>query len=183
MPINSRPTFDHKEWGPFLKDVDQQLQEQVVLHCLGGFVLRVLYDIPRHTGDIDYLEALPSVAKDSLARIAGPDSGLAKKHKVFIHFAGVIDMPENYEERLIDITGDLKNLKLFVPEVYDLLLSKLTRNSPKDIEDVQYVINREKLSFAQLRERFEEMRPVTGDRRTHELTLELWKDFFPDGAP
>jgi hypothetical protein len=67
-------------------------------------------------------------------------------------------------------------------EVYDLLLSKLTRNSPKDIEDVQYVINREKLSFAKLRERFEEMRPVTGDRRTHELTLELWKDFFPDGS-
>jgi hypothetical protein len=68
-----------------------------------------------------------------------------------------------------------------VPEVYDLLLSKLTRNSPKDREDVQFVIEKEKLSFAKLHERFMEMRPVAGDRRRHELTLNLWQDFFPSG--
>jgi hypothetical protein len=46
--------FDHKEWQAFLRDIDSQLEDPVTLHCLGGFVLRVVYDIPRYTADLDY---------------------------------------------------------------------------------------------------------------------------------
>jgi len=180
MPKQVPIDIDATEWGPFLRDVDRQLDFAVVLHCLGGFVMRVLYEVPRHTGDIDYWEALPAPGRQKLNEIAGPESPLAEKHRVCIHSAGPIDMPENYEDRLIELTCGFRHLRLFVPEVYDLLLSKLTRNSPKDRDDVQHVANRELLDYAQLRTRFqEEMTPVVGDRRQHELTLELWTDLFP----
>ncbi len=38
-------------------------------------------------------------------------------------------MPENYDERLTELyAGRFKNIRLFVPDAYDLVLSKLTRN-------------------------------------------------------
>ena len=80
-----------------MRDIDSQLEEPVTQHCLGGFVLRVVYDIPRYTADLDYLEVIPSNTKNSLESIGGPESALAKKHKLFLHFTGVIDMPEDYE--------------------------------------------------------------------------------------
>jgi hypothetical protein len=43
------------------------------------------------------LEVIPSNTKNSLESIGGPESALAKKHKLFLHFTGVIDMPEDYE--------------------------------------------------------------------------------------
>jgi hypothetical protein len=181
MSDSSRVPIDYKEWGDFLREVDRRLPNPIALHCLGGFVLRVIYDIPRHTGDLDYLDTVPSAAKSQLSEIAGPESHLARRYGLHIHFAGVIDMPENYASRLIDITHNLKKLSLLVPEVYDLLLSKLTRNSPKDREDIKYLIQRERLAFDKLRFRFDtEMRPATGSRERHELTIELWQDFFTD---
>jgi hypothetical protein len=181
MSDQSRTPIDYKEWGDFLREVDARLHGPIALHCLGGFVLRVIYDIPRHTGDLDYLDAVPSAAKSQLAEMAGPESRLARKYGLHIHFTGAVDMPENYASRLIDITYNLKKLSLLVPEVYDLLLSKLTRNSPKDREDIKYLIQRERLVFDKLRSRFDtEMRPATGIRERHELTIELWQDFFTD---
>lgn len=178
MPNGSPRVIDFKEWGPFLRDVDQRLQEEITLHCLGGFVLRVMYDIPRHTGDLDYLEAIPSSSTELLDEVAGENSALAKRHGLWIHFAGPTDMPDDYEDRLTDITDGLKYLKLLVPDIYDLLLSKLPRNGPKDRDDVKYVIQREGLSFDKLRERFKAMRFTVGSPQCHALTLETWEDFF-----
>jgi hypothetical protein len=41
------------QWKAFLQEVDQLLQSAVELHCLGGFDLSVLYDLPRPTADVD----------------------------------------------------------------------------------------------------------------------------------
>ncbi len=50
-----RHFLGRKPWGLFLRDVDLRLQQETKLYCLGGFVLQVLYDVPRVTGDLDYL--------------------------------------------------------------------------------------------------------------------------------
>jgi len=36
-----------KPWDAFLKDLDRSLEEPVELHCLGGFVLTMLYGLKR----------------------------------------------------------------------------------------------------------------------------------------
>src|ERR1039457_5385695 len=103
-------------WPEFLTDVDQSLSGAVELHCVGGFVLTAVYGIPRTTNDLDYITATPSQAYEELNRIAGQDSDLAKKHKVFLQMVGVADYPENYEGRLTTLPLSLKKLTLRVLE-------------------------------------------------------------------
>lgn len=47
-------------------------------------------------------------------------------------------MPEDYETPLTELfLGRFKDLRIYVPDPYLLILSKLERNSPKGREDVE----------------------------------------------
>lgn len=165
-------------WPAFLADIDQSLSEPVELHCVGGFVLTTVYGIPRTTADLDYIDVVPLQAMEELERVAGRDSDLAKKHKVFLQFVGLSDYPEDYKSRLIPLSLGLKKLTLLTFEPYDLLLSKLTRNSPKDMEDVRALVKTLGLKFSALLKRFNAEMTVPR-REWHEQTLKVfWKDFF-----
>jgi len=78
-------------------------------------------------------------------------------------------MPEDYETRLTELfPGRFKNLRICVPDPYDLILSKLERNSPKDREDVEYLVGKLKLNPNLLRERYErEQRPNLSNESRH----------------
>lgn len=166
-------------WSQFLAEVDQGLSEAVELHCIGGFVLTAVYGIPRPTGDIDYISAIPRQSRDALEALAGRDSKLAKKHKVFLQSVGIVDLPENYEDRLQTLQLGLQKLSLRVADPYDLILSKLTRNSPKDMEDVKALVRQQHLKFDLMMERFTSEMGWVPNRRWHEQTLNVvWKDYF-----
>ncbi len=88
-------------WLAFLEDVDRQLPHEMSIHCLGGFVAALYYDLPRPTNDLDYVEVVPNDAIDILQRVAGIDSPLARKHRVYFQHVGVASLPESYAEPLI----------------------------------------------------------------------------------
>lgn len=46
-------------WAEFLAKLDGMLTEPPELRCIGGFVLVHFYGLPRTTGDIDYVRAVP----------------------------------------------------------------------------------------------------------------------------
>jgi hypothetical protein len=161
-------------WPRFLTEVDHSLSEVVELHCAGGFVLTAVHGISRTTADLDYISAIPHQATKELERIAGWGSDLARRHKVFLQVVGgVSDYPENYESRLTSLPLGLKKLTLRILEPYDLLLSKLTRNSPKDMQDVQALVQKLKLEFDVLLERFRTEMSWVSRRDGHEQTLNL----------
>lgn len=101
---------------------------------------------------------------------------------IFQRHGCVTDLPENYCERLVDLNLRLQNHSLKVLEGYDLVLSKLTRNSPKNREDVKYLAAKLKLSFAVLSERFaNEMKPWAANVDRHELSLtKVWREYFAE---
>lgn len=139
----------------------------------------VVFGIPRSTGDLDYLTIIGSA--EEVENLAGPNSRLARKHKVSIHrVGGISDYPEDYGERLVPLELGLKKLHLKILEPYDLLLSKLTRNSPKDREDVKAIAGKLGLSYAKLFGRFEkEMKPWLPNVDRHENTLtKVWRGYF-----
>ena len=59
-------------WSAFLDELDQAISEPIELHCIGGFVVSLLYGLPRPTGDVDYVAAIPG------------DSGEADRHSELI---------------------------------------------------------------------------------------------------
>ncbi|MGH9328700.1 MAG: DUF6036 family nucleotidyltransferase [Terriglobia bacterium] len=173
-------------WEEFLGKLDAALREEVKIECIGGFVLSLYYGAPRTTGDIDYFSVMPMQCARDLQAMAGPDSALAKKYKVHLQHVTVNSLPEDYEARLVEMFPNrFKKLRLYAPDPYDLALSKLERNSPKDRDDVEYLTRACRLNAEVLRERYEEeMRPYLANESRHDLTLKLWlESCFPEPPP
>jgi hypothetical protein len=42
-------------WLSFWKEIDESLSSPVEFHCLGGFVITLLYGLERSTADIDVI--------------------------------------------------------------------------------------------------------------------------------
>jgi hypothetical protein len=169
-------------WDEFLAELDEQLKEPVDLHCIGGFLCTYFYGWARRTGDIDYFTTVPDTP--NVAEIGGSESPLAKKWGISLHCVPFISLPDNYDTRLVDMMpGKFKNLRILVLDPYDLILSKLERNSTKDRDDADYLFRSRKLDSPTLRARYkEELRPYLAREKWHDKTLDLWIEIF-EGNP
>jgi hypothetical protein len=167
-------------WWSFLQDVDAALSTPVEVHCLGGFVLGVLWGLPRPTADVDVVAIRPSSSADELLRIAGDSSEISQKRGLHFQHVTIAECPENYESRLTKLAADdLRKLRILAFEVHDVVLSKLGRNSPKDRSDVEFLARRGVLDPEVLWERFDsELRPYVLNEDREALTLSLWLDEF-----
>src|SRR5437867_1373921 len=115
-------------WLSFLRDVDRALKQPVAVHCLEGFILSVLWDLPRPTGDIDFIEVRPGDASGELLDAGGEGTVLADRHRLHFRRMGIGVFPDGYEARLTDITAPgLEKLRIKALEVHDLVLAKISR--------------------------------------------------------
>jgi hypothetical protein len=75
--------------------------------------------------------------------------------------------------------GHFRKIGLFVLDPYDLILSKLSRNTDRDREDVKHLAQDQKLDPSILRERYAELRPaLIGPAEQHDKTLEFWLEAY-----
>jgi hypothetical protein len=82
-------------------EIDRNLSNETQVHCLGGFVVTVIYGAERSTIDID---ALPLVQRDSIIwEFAGRGSDLHKRHRVYLDRVSIAPLPENYEDRITEV--------------------------------------------------------------------------------
>jgi hypothetical protein len=180
MRSATRPDIPNP-WRAFLEDIDRKISREIALHCLGGFIAALYYDLPRPTNDLDYVDVIPHDTMELLPRIAGIESALAKKYRVHLQHVGVASLPECYAERLIEISPpSLRHLRLLALEPHDLALSKLARNSPIDRHDVAQLAKAVPLNADTLRARYRaELRPIIiGDAERHDRTLEMWLEAY-----
>lgn len=149
MPHRKRTLTITDNWKAFLTDVDNALSHECTLRCLGGFVLAAMYGLPRPTRDMDYIEITPIDRELELLSIAGPESRLAKKHRLFIERTTIAQYPDEFESRMDTLDLGLQKLKLHVLGPYDLALSKLCSDRPKDTEDTKHLIQEANLELAE----------------------------------
>jgi hypothetical protein len=71
------------------------------MHCIGGFAIAMLHDLPRPTADVDFLTVIPVDKTSSLQSLAGEGSALHKKHGVYMQHFGIVTVPENCNVRLM----------------------------------------------------------------------------------
>lgn len=176
------PVTIPQPWLSFLREVDDALEARVEVHCLGGFVLSVLWEFPRATGDVDVIEIEPLEAVDRLLSVGGDGSVLSARYHLQFHRVTVAQYPEGYASRLIDITpAGCRWLRLLALEAHDLALAKLSRNSQRDREDVAFLVEKGALQRRVLQERFEiELRPYVLNEEREATALKFWFDeLFP----
>ena len=171
-------------WRDFLTDVDEQIGAPAAVHCLGGFVLTVLWEVPRATNDLDFIETEPSTAGERLLKIAGAGSALARQYRLEFQRVTVADYPEGYASRLIDITPpSLKKLRLLAFELHDLVLAKIGRFAPRDRDDIAFLVSRRAIDRKILVQRYEgELRPYLLNEGRYQVNFELClEELLPGG--
>lgn len=173
------PELIPEPWRSFLTQVDRNLNERVDLHCLGGFVVTMLYDLARTTADVDVIAILSNnIAAQDLITLAGKGSGLHRKYGVYLDIVTIASVPEDYDRRLTEMfSGSFKNLRLLAFDPYDLALAKLERNIQRDRDDVKYLARKVPFDLDILKDRYQwELRPLLGNPQREDLTLQLWLD-------
>lgn len=165
-------------WRSFLRDLDDAAGGEVFLHCIGGFVVTMLYGLQRPTADIDVLEAIPAADCRRLFELAQEGSLLHRKHRVYLDKVGIITPPDSYEERLTEMfERQFAHIRLFALDPYDLALTKLERNIQRDRDDMKFLARSVPFDLEVLRQRYEiEMRPYLTNEMRHDNTLKLWID-------
>jgi hypothetical protein len=172
-------------WFSFLKELDALATTTVSFHCIGGFVVTMLYGLGRTTGDLDVLEVAPKSARDAFAKVAMQGGELHRKYKVYLDQVGVTQPPDDYEARLREMfPGVFRNLRLMALDPYDLALTKLERNIERDRSDVRYLARAVPFDLNTLRERYTtELRPYLGHPARADLSLQFWiEDIEEDRA-
>ena len=174
------PEVPPPPWHDFFVEVEAALPAPVEIHCLGGFVLSMLYGMPRPTGDVDFLWAVPDAQISFLVGRAGKGSRLHKLHGVYLQHVGIATLPENYQERLVEMFPAVYRMLRFLGlDPYDLALSKLERNLARDREDVKYLVRSVPLDPGVLERRYrEELRPHLANVERHDLTMQLWLEML-----
>ena len=172
----------HEPWRSFFCDLDTQLSGPTEIHCLGGFVVAEYYELARPTSDVDIIKVRGASDVADLQRIGGKGSALAKRHGIYIDIVTVADVPERYEERLIDVyAGEFRDLRIRVFERHDLALAKLGRNQDFDREDVRRLAQGPGLDVGILEQRYRnELRWQLGNPEREDLTLELWMEMISE---
>ncbi len=175
MPVRS-PEDIPEPWFSFLRELDSAASDEVQLHCMGGFVVTIVYGFSRSTGDLDVLEIVPMNIGRHLLDLATPGAALHTKYKISLHHVGVAHVPESYEERLTEIfPGIFQRLRLFALDPYDLALSKLERNIQRDRDDVIHLARAIPFNLEILNDRYRsELRWQLGNPEREDLTLHLW---------
>ena len=176
MPHDRPP----EPWQSFFLDIDKTLHQPVVLQCIGGFAMAMLYGLPRPTVDVDCVSVAPVEETMGLQSLAGMGSELHRKHGVYIQHVAVVTVPESYTDRLrLMFPTAYRRLLLFGLEAHDLALSKLERNSARDREDVKFLARAAPLDLELLEKRyFSELRPYLANPERHDLTLRLWLEML-----
>lgn len=163
-------------WFSFLKELDELATAPVHFHCIGGFVVTMLYGLGRTTADVDVLQIVPRSARDSFAQVAMRDGELHLKYGVYLDHVTVVTHPDEYESRLREMfSGVFRHLRLMALDPYDLALTKLERNFDRDRSDVRHLARTVPFDLNILRDRYmTELRPYLSNPEHEDITLRLW---------
>lgn len=117
----------------FLKALDKKLKKRSTLFLIGGGAITLAYSPDNRTADIDVIDV-----DEGLARLGGIDSDLAQDYGVYLSplFDITFSVPSDWRSRCRLVELGLHKLEIRVADPYDIVLGKLARLEPKDIEDI-----------------------------------------------
>ena len=140
------------------------LNVEIELFAIGGTAM-VLKNIKESTKDIDFLTT--AAYKDikilfSLAGLKEESSsqvcniwrlGSVRIDIFYSQFIMGITLPEDWKA-LSEHVKDIGKVKLFILNWYDIIITKIARSEPRDIDDIIAIIKKEKIDFKKLKERY-----------------------------
>ena len=147
----------------FFRDIDAKWEprehQRIRLQLLGCAALMLQANYDRGTKDSDVLEtsAMTDATKSRLLQLAGKDTDLYRRHKLYIDIVagGVPFLPQSPRwHALTELNARMVNFELMMLDVIDVVVSKLKRFSPNDKTDIAAMIERNLVPHGELVARF-----------------------------
>lgn len=163
----------------FFKEIDarwgRSSPTRIRLRIIGSTALMLQTDYERGTKDSDVLETehLAEETKTRLLQLAGPDTELHEKHRLYIDIVsgGLPFLPQRprCHERA-DLNATLRSLEIEVLDIVDVVVSKLKRLNTNDLSDIDAMIAKGFVAHDVLIERFQSaVDAFGGDARAEDL--------------
>ncbi len=159
----------------FLKVLEQQLEpnRQVELYVGGGAAILLAYDGTLATVDVDFIGQKSGLLLE-MSKLLGKGSETHRKTKLYFDVVppGLFPSDLGWRNRTIRIDlPQLRNIRLRVLEIHDLIISKLKRFSGKDRRDVRALCNRPEIDIHILRARYREARLLRDHDEREEMDV------------
>jgi hypothetical protein len=146
----------------FLRDLDRDWEPtqkgKIPLSIIGSAALFLQTDYDRGTKDSDILEtpAISSEISQKLRALAGKDSPLFKKYRVYMDIVkvGIPFLPQKPIFHTVPELKGLTNFSVQVLDIVDVAVSKLKPFRPRDVEDIEFLVSKKLISHKKLLERF-----------------------------
>jgi hypothetical protein len=132
---------------------------KIPLQIIGASALCLQTGYDRGTKDSDILETaeLDGETKTRLIELAGPNTTLANRHRIYVEFVanGLPLLPQvpRWIE-LAELNSDLVHFRVEFLDVVDVVVSKLKRLHGNDLRDIQAMLDRDLVPHPVLIERF-----------------------------
>ncbi len=145
----------------FLSEIDAKWKpiggEPILLQVIGSAALMLQCDYERGTKDGDVLEAKdgPPALKEKLISVAGKKSDLCKQFRVYIDVVNraILFLPQQPVFHPLP-SLPLKNFRIEVLDIGDVVLSKLKRYNSDDKNDIRAMADKNLLDHGRLVARF-----------------------------
>jgi hypothetical protein len=168
--------LDKSKLVEFLKILDQKTTKRITLIAAGGTAMTLL-NIKKSTRDIDF--TAPTEDYSEFRKILNKTP-----HGFVIHLwpDGTVFsqfLPDDYEDKSVTIT-QLNHITLKALNPIDIVVTKIGRLDPRDLEDIEDCIRKKQLSKNQIKERAEKIQYV-GNEETYKTNLKhVLTKFYPN---
>ncbi len=146
--------FEKRDIENYLRTLDGKLKSKVDLVLLGGTALTITKKRD-FSLDIDFCYKTNDADFHGLALDVGKELGY-ELEKIDIHRdfdIGMLRIPD-YEENALEYKAlKLKNINLKLLNPADIVISKLCRSAPKDINDIKKMLDDKEISVNDIRRR------------------------------
>lgn len=161
---------EYRQIISFLKELDKKVNKLAAIYLIGGGAITLAYDRQNRTSDLDVIDP-----PDEITKIGGTKSDLALKYKVGISPLSEITLsaPADWKDKCHLIDLGFKNLMIYVADIHDLILGKIARLEPRDIQDINSLISHPNFNLNKLVERLNENKNEFLNNLTYKNNVKL----------
>lgn len=170
-----------EEWRAFLSEMGECLPVPVEVHCCGNFAAAARYGMPLRSQELEYIATLPPRGVDLLRAAGNSPRVRSRSSNLRLRFSGAVDYIEDYDKRLRRLFSTrFKNLRLYAMEAHDLVLTQLTDPAARNMEMIDYLVEKKALKPSTLWRRYRlGLRPYVARTKSIEAELEsVLKRYF-----
>ena len=168
---------DPEDIRRFLRDLSMQVHRPVRLLVGGSAALILPGQLSRVTDDIDVVDEIPAEVR-SLHQL---HQELKKRYGLHLaHFQSHY-LPSAWERRLHSV-APFGNIQVYLVDPYDVVVSKLFSERPKDRDDLQMVVSQ--MDKEVLTERVRrDTAPLRADEKLRQAAEKNWYILFGESLP